>query len=232
MTINVEDLFPFIESRAFTRLLEGMKVTASTYPQGRVVPVTWVRPDMELQKAAYPGIYISYADVSKAEDREVRGPTNLTYAPPGLPTSVQVPADMDDKNSTVTVDWGVDGFDRLSSPYHLPEHPLPYNLDFNVAVLTRNYDENFQLIAQLMQIGRLPERFGGLEVPEDGTVRTLELLGGPDTDVVEDEDGKRLVQTLYSVRVAAELSLYDVEQVKRVEEINIAPVTDPPGFYL
>jgi hypothetical protein len=46
------------------------------------------------------------------------------------------------------------------------------------------------------------------------------LLGGPDTSPLQDEDGKRLLQTVYSVRVTAELSLYDVEAVKRVMTVE------------
>lgn len=226
MTIPVEqalpkDKTPFNESRALDRKLEGIVVTSSTAVSGRGVPVIWVGPDFELQNASYPGIYLSYAGVTRATDREVRGKTNLQYAPPGYPTDVQVPEDFEEKDSDTTVDWGEDGFSRLRSPYSVEDHPIPYNLDFNVTVLTRNYDQNFQIIAALQDIERLPPRFGYLEVPEDGTVRTLELLGGPDTSVLRDDDGKRVIQSLYSVRVAAELSLYEVQQVQRVASVEV-----------
>lgn len=227
MTIPVEnalpqDKFPFIESRALKAKLEGkVLASASNYPNGRAVPVGFVQPDMQVRNAQYPGIYIDYGTVGVAHEREVRGPTNLQYAPPGYPTDVQVPADFEDKDSTATTDWGATGFDRLSSPYYVPEHPIPYNLDFNVSVLTRNYAQAFEIINQLQDIELLPPRFGYLEVPEDGTVRTLEVLGGPEIDPIEDEDSKRVIQTLYSVRVTAELSLYEVQQVQRVLNVNI-----------
>lgn len=232
VTIAFTDRFPAMESRAMRKKLEGMTASASSYPQGRGIPVEYVEPDFELVKASYPGIYIAYGAVTKANDREVRGPTNLQYAPPGLPVDVQVPEDMDNKDSTATVNWPDTGFDRLSSPYYVADHPIPYNLDFQVAVLTRNYQQTFEIIGQLQDIERLPERFGFLEVPEDGTVRTLELLGGPDTSVIRDEDGKRLVQTLYSVRVAAELSLYDVETIKRVETVDVNFIENNTTTYL
>lgn len=234
MTISTSprDHTPFNESRALEKLLTGVKVTASTYPEGRAVPVIWVGPDFELVNASYPGIYISYANVSKANDREVRGKTNLQYAPPGLPTDVQVPADLDDKDSVETHAWDEDaGFDRLTSPYAVEDHPIPYNLDYNITVLTRTYEQMFQIIWNLQQIDRIPARFGGLEIPEDGTVRTLELLGGPETALTRDESNKRVIQTLYSVRVAAELSLYEVQQVQRVETVEVDfrdTVTDSP----
>jgi hypothetical protein len=219
-TTTRRDRTPYIESRAITKKLQGIRVTASNYTQGREVPVAWVEPDFELVKANYPGIYLSYAGVHKADDREVRGPTNLSYAPPGYSEHVVVPLDPDDPDSD-TGDWADDaGFDRLVSPYHLPEHPIPYNFEYNISVLTRNYEQNFEIISQLQEVERLPARFGGLEVPEDGTIRTLDLLGGPETSVIRDEDGKRIVQSVYSVRVTAELMLSDLEQVKRVATVN------------
>jgi hypothetical protein len=53
------------------------------------------------------------------------------------------------------------------------------------------------------------------------------LLGGPDTSMIRDENGKRVMQSVYSVRVAAELSLYEIEQVQRVVTVNI---TEPQQY--
>lgn len=216
------DKTPYNESRALLKKLDGkVLVTASNYPSGRVVPVTWVGPDLELRNAAYPGIYLSYAGNSKASDREVRGKTNLTYAPPGYDQNVTVPADFENKDSVATVNWADDGFSRLRSPYTVDEHPIPYNLDFNVTVVTRNYQQMFEIIAQLDDVDFFSARFASLEVPEDGTIRTLELLGGPDTSMIRDEDGKRLIQSVYSVRVAAELILSEIAEVQRVATVEI-----------
>lgn len=222
------DRTPYIESAALKRKLQGLTVTASNYPNGQQVPVTFVSPDMEVKNAAFPGIYLSYAGVAKASDREHRGTIKLEYAPPGYAEDVLVPVDIDDKDSAATEPWS-NTFDRLTSPYRVDDVPVPYNLDYNVTVLTRNYQQMFEIIAQLDEIERIPARFGGLEVPEDGTVRTLDLLGGPDTGTIRDEDGKRLLQSVYSVRVAAELSLYEVQQVQRVVSVNLVlePWTPP-----
>jgi hypothetical protein len=214
------DKTPYIESEALKKKLTGVMVTASTYPNGRAVPVSFVGPDFELKSASYPGIYLSYAGMSRASEREHRGATNLQYAPPGFPANVQVPKDIDNKDSTETEAWNLT-FDRRTSPYTVYDYPIPYNLDFNVTVVSRNYQQMFEVISQLDEISRISSRFGGLEVPEDGTVRTLELLGGPDTSSLRDEDGKRLLQSVYSVRVAAEISLYDVESVQRVLDVNV-----------
>jgi hypothetical protein len=214
------DKTPYIESEALKKKLTGVMVTASTYPSGRAVPVSFVGPDFELKSASYPGIYLSYAGMSRAPEREHRGSTNLEYAPPGFPANVQVPVDMDDKENLETEAWNLT-FDRRKSPYYVHDYPIPYNLDFNVTVVSRNYQQMFEIIAQLDEIERISTRFSGLEVPEDGTVRTLELLGGPDTSSLKDEDGKRLLQSVYSVRVAAEINLYDVESVSRIFDVDL-----------
>lgn len=214
------DRTPYIESQALKAKLSGMLVTASNYPNGRVVPVSFVAPDLELRNAEYPGVYLSYAGISKASDREHRGSTRLPYAPPGYDEDVLVLVDPDDKDSTATELWS-DTHAIRTSPFWVEDTPVPYNLDFNVSVLTRNYQQMFEIIAQLDEIDRIPARFGGLEVPEDGTVRTLDLLGGPDLGPIPDEDGKRLLQSVYSVRVAAELSLYEVQQVQQVATVNL-----------
>lgn len=211
---------PYIESEAIKKKLSGIRVTASTYPDGREVPAGFVSPDLELRKADYPGIYLSYAGMSRASEREHRGGTRLQYAPPGFPADVLVPKDFEDKDSTETEPWNLT-FDKNTSPYTVWDYPIPYNLDFNITVVTRNYQQMFEIISQLDEIERIPSRFGGLEVPEDGTIRTLELLGGPDTSPIKDEDGKRLLQTVYTVRVAAEISLYDIETVNRIVNIDL-----------
>jgi hypothetical protein len=105
------DKTPYIESEALKKHLTGVKVTASTYPQGRVVPVIFVGPDFELRSATYPGIYLSYAGMDRARDREHRGGTNLQYAPPGYPADVLVPKDFEDKDNTETEPWNLT-FDR------------------------------------------------------------------------------------------------------------------------
>lgn len=232
------DRTPYIESQALKKKLQGVKVTASQYPSGQNVPVGFVGPDFELRGASYPGIYISYGPVTKANDREYRGAINLDYSPPGYPMDIQVPEDFDDKENTETVPWD-ESADGRTSPFWVPDAPIPYNLEFNVIVLTRNYQQTFEIIAQLDEIERIPARFGGLEVPEDGTVRTLDLVGGPETGLIKDEDGQRLIQTVYSVSVAAELSLYEVQQVQRVATVAIdfgywspEPTAEEPDPYL
>lgn len=214
------DKTPYIESEALKKKLSGVKVTATNYTTPREVPVVFIGPDFEVRSAAYPGIYLSYAGMNRAPEREHRGPTTLPYAPPGFPVDVQVPKVLGDPDSTETESWSED-LDPRRSPYFVDEHPIPYNLDFNITVVTRNYQQMFEIIAQLDEGAYLPARFGGLDVPADGTVRTLELLGGPDTSFIKDEDGKRVLQSVYSVRVTAEILPTPVKGAARVTDVDL-----------
>lgn len=207
---------PYIESAALKKKLEGVIVTASNYPQGKAVEVGFVGPDFEVKKATYPGIYISYGPMERAPEREHRGRIPLAYAPPGYDDDVQVP----DGNGG-EVSWRDVGLNRAVSPYTVNDVPIPYNLDFNVTVLSRNYQQLFEIMSQLDEAEYLPSRFGGLEVPQDGTIRTLELLGGPRPALIKDEDGKRVAQAVYTVRVAAEILFYDVESVNRITDVDV-----------
>jgi hypothetical protein len=57
----------------------------------------------------------------------------------------------------------------------------------------------------MAQFDRIPARFGFLTIPEDGTVRRLDLLGGPELVDTRDEDGKRLFRREYLISVSSEL---------------------------
>jgi hypothetical protein len=139
---------------------------------------------------------------------------------------------MEDKNNPATERWILDensNPDPAASPYIVEDVPIPFNLDFQIRVQARTYQQTFQIIDQLSERSYLPARFGFLEVPEDGTIRTLELSGGPEVTPDNDQDGKRVLLTLYSVRVASEKNLYEIEQIQRARTVttNLEHMSDP-----
>jgi hypothetical protein len=234
MTTDFLHGWVFNESRALVKKLQGITVQDATSPTaGRVVPVTFVHTEWNMSDATYPGIYIEYGGIYRATDREHRGPTTLPYAPDGFPGNDLVPADMEDPNNTSLIPWILDensNPDPNASPYWVQDVPVPFNLDFQVSVRARNYEHSFQIVNALADRKYLPERFGYLEVPEDGTVRTLELTGGPEVTLDKDQDGKTIVLSLYSVRVASEKSLYEIERFIRATQVvfNLDGLTQSP----
>jgi len=114
---------------------------------------------------------------------------------------------------------GNDDIDPSTLPY-FAEFPIPYNLDYQVTVYSRKAIHDRMLVAALAATDRVPARFGFLEIPEDGTYRRLDLIGGPNTEADKDRDGKRIFRSTYAVRVSSELIQGAVDTYYRV-------LTDP-----
>ena len=67
---------------------------------------------------------------------------------------------------------------------------------------------------------KLPFRFGSLDV-DDGTVRRLDVLSGPERADYLDRDTKRVYRKVWTVRVSSELPVTTMRQVHRAIETNL-----------
>ncbi|MFF1701335.1 hypothetical protein [Streptomyces sp. NPDC058252] len=157
--------------------------------EGRSVPVRYRVPESELAKQTFPLIVIEHAGLEKADEREHRGRTLLPYAAEGT-TPWWQPTDT--------------GWDVTASPY-IVDFPIPYDIRYRVLVFTRLSEHDIALASAMAQFDRIPARFGFLTIPEDGTVRRLDLLGGPELVDTRDEDGKRLFRREYLISVSSEM---------------------------
>lgn len=179
------------EDAALKYRLQGLTVTDATAPPGgRPVGVRYRLPRDELAALTYPVLVIQHAGMYPAEDRMHSGTVSLPYAPEGY------------------APWWDPGQPALvaGSPYTAP-FPMPWNLDYTVTLYARFWgDHVVPLLGQLARTARLPPKGGELWVPQDGTSRTMMLLGGPEQSYGEDEDGKRLLTSTWRVRVFAELA--------------------------
>ena len=198
------------EAAAIKSKVSGLTVTDSESPSGRPVEVWFRDPENELRDMTFPSIVLEYSGINKASDREHRGITYLPYIPEGFGTS---PVPTVDPVTGADVLWDPGEDDVNLSPFRVADYPIPYNIDFTVTVYSRFQTELMPLMGTLAQNDRLPSRFGYVEVPEDGTVRTLDLIGGPEIVAERDSEGKRLFRAVYSVRVVSELNLFDVMQI-------------------
>jgi hypothetical protein len=193
------------EDRAVKAKLQGLTVTDVNAPDGRAVPVLYRVPESELAAQTFPQIVIEHAGIEKADDREHRGHIRLPYAPEGLPG------------------WWEDGatsHDVTQSPY-IVEYPIPYELRYRIIVFTRTYWHDVALAAALAQIDRIPARFGFLQVPEDGTIRRLDLLGGPELVDTRDADGKRLFRREYLISVSSEMLQAAAVQYAKAQSVAL-----------
>lgn len=183
---------PFIysEDAALKMKLQGLTVTdANAPPGGRAVPVRFRLPQDELANLSYPIIIIEHGEFYPDPEREHRGFIQLPYAPEGFAPWYSGPGNADVANS----------------PYYA-DFPMPYTFNYVVTVYTRFMGVHMRpLVAQLLTEPYLPAKFGFLNVPQDGTVRSMFLVGGPDESYGQDEDGKRLLKTTFLIQVYSEL---------------------------
>ena len=170
--------------------LQGLTVVDGNAPAGgRTVPVRYRLPQDELAGLSYPIIIIEHAGLYPDPEREHRGRIQLPYAPEGFQPWYTGPG-----NAQVA-----------DSPYYA-YFPMPYNFDYIITLYARFMDAHVQpLVATLATEPYLPAKFGYLTVPQDGTVRSMFLQGGPEFSYGKDEDGKRMFSVTYRVRVFSEL---------------------------
>lgn len=214
------------EDGAILRKFAGLTVNdANDGGAGSLRPVTveFRMPETELSDMTFPTVIINPAGISKADDREHRGRTNLPYIPEEY--AGVLPPKTVDPETGLEIDWTQD--DVTLSPFYVDDFPIPYNFDYNVTVYTRFQQHMSELVTALAQQKYIPHRFGYLEVPETQTVRSLDLIGGPATVADRDGMGKRVFRTEYIVRVPSELTTYEYHQIlsgDRIASVNLEVV--------
>jgi hypothetical protein len=167
---------PFIinEEAALKTLLSGITV-ADGGNSARPVGVFYGQPDPQIRQQSYPYITIDLVGVSEEVDRAHRGYATLPYTPEGADSSIK----------TATY-W-----------------PIPVALYYQVTTYARQPRHDRQLIAAVYNNDRLPFRFGSLYIPQDGTLRRLDMLGFVKRDGTEAD--KRLFSNVYNIRISAEV---------------------------
>lgn len=196
---------PFLlnEDAALKKLLTGMTVS-DTGNATRPVGVFYGQPDVQIRQQAYPYITLDLVGISEEIDRAQRGYADLPYHPEG-----SNPA----KSYWTT--W-----------------PIPVQLNYQVTTYSRQPRHDRQMIRLLFSPNRLPLRFGALYIPEDNTLRRLDVLGFIKQDKTEGD--KRLFTNIYNLRVSAEFLpdvLTEMYQVLTPPIITYT-VSDTPFTYV
>lgn len=180
------------EDAALKLKLQGLTVSDANN-SARPVPVRYRLPESEISDLTLPLIVISHDGWYPATERMHDGYTRLPYAPEGLN-----PWFADTGPATTT-------FRPDESPYY-SWFPIPYNFDYIVTVYARfMHEHTIPLVSALAQYNKLHAKFGFLDIPQDGTKRTLQLLGGPKLNTGKDENDKRFFWVDYKIRVFSEL---------------------------
>lgn len=161
------------EDAALKEILKSVFVSDERNQQ-RPVGVWYGQPDPEIRQQSYPYITIDLVNVEEATERSHRGWINYEYH--------------------------FEGTDATKN--YSGEYPIPINLDYQVTTYARQPRHDRQLIGYLLN-DALRLRFATIPVPEDQTVRRLDVLGFSKRDTTE--NGKRLFVNVFTVRVSSEI---------------------------
>jgi hypothetical protein len=185
------------EDLAMKVMLQGIRVTDANAPSnGRPVPVIYRLPETEVVDYTPPIIIIEHIGWFRDPARQHSGFVQIPYAPEGYPTWWA------DSGGLYPA---LDSFDPTDSPYRA-YFPIPYNFDYKIEVHTRlQHEHMIPIVAALAQPGRLYDQWSYLNIPQDGTQRTMLLNGGPEMTYGKDQDDKHIFVTTYNVRVCSEL---------------------------
>lgn len=188
------------EDRAMKAKLSGLVVYDINAPDaGRPVQTIWLDNDTEVTKLTFPSIVISNQGMTFDAERAMGGLIQYTYTPEGFPT------------------YDIEG--GAANPYW-SQVPIPYMINYQIEVIARNNKHATFLEAVLSGPDYLSCRFGYLVIPEDGTIRRLDLAAGPDFQPTRDSDGKRLFHSVYAVKVSTELLPKQILQYQQVQTVH------------
>lgn len=185
------DGFILDEDEALKAHLTGFTVS-DEQAAARPVVVRFGYGDPELsgdipgRQITWPFITINLLAISEEKDRAHRGVVPFTY---------------------------IMGSQAAVSPVTatLAEWPIPMALDYEIVSHSRSARHDRQITAKL--VGQLT-RFDSLDI-DDGTVRRLDLLSGPEDSPRIDADGKREYRTVWTVRVSSEIAAEVARAVAR-----------------
>lgn len=200
------------EDEALRNLLNGAVTVADSSSSARPVRVYYGLPDKEKVDingtSGYPFITLDLVNMSPDPERTRSGPffpdPDSTYAPEDWPVAT-----------------------ALTSLYgELP--PTPYNLDYQITTWARHPRHDRQILRTLLS-GPLPYQFGQVSVVVDNSERRLVLVNVLKRDTL-DSNGKRIYRNVFSVRMSAELAVWQVQLATQVTEVVVTGPTDTTDY--
>ncbi len=183
------------EDAALKTKLGGISVVDLKAPApGRTVPVYYRFPQKEWREVTYPFITLDLVAINEALDRAHRGEIYMRYVPEGFTVT-----NTNDPDTKILTDF-----------------PIPVDLIYTATTWARFPEHDRQIQAAMLGNGKIPFRFGWLEVRN--TIRRLDNLGLTPADTI-DENRKTLFRKIYTMRVSAELFPGLIAEVARVRKV-------------
>jgi hypothetical protein len=202
---NDEDVFEgnqdFEQDERIASELQPKEINGSKMKH---VPVYFRLPENEVRRRVFPYITIDFLSLERDPEREHRGVVYWNdppqyYNPPGLPLS----------GNATSADW-----------------PIPMTITWQVTAWSR-FNRHDRQIMQALFVALQP-RFGFLEMgpvdglPDDASVRRLNLESGPTNGDTRDENGKRVFRKMYTVACSSELMESQFVALQQARSVDIS----------
>jgi len=202
------------EDAALKMRLADIPVADDDDPQ-RVAQVFFRHPVGETEKS-YPFITIELLDITHARDRQ-HSMQDLYYASGiGLTSDQQLSlTNIDyypDEQNTADLDDLVEDSGFLSTDSY-----TPVDLVYQVTTYARSNQHDRQLTRTMLRRVTPFQGRGWIEIPEDGTIRRLDVQGWRPADILDGEAGykKRIFRKVYTLVMNAEIPTSDFIGTKR-----------------
>lgn len=186
----------------------------------RAVKVFFRYPEGETERS-YPFITIEMIDLVHARNRQ-HSESVIVYSKGTTGASATYPNTGPDKmtywpsrkaNMETIVGSESDDF-IISNEF------VPVDLLYQVSTFTRSALHDRQLSAQMLST-IVPFRKGFIDIPEDGTIRRLDLLDWTTADLLDSESGyrKRIFRKIYTLQMSAEIPSSDMVGLSKITTV-------------
>jgi hypothetical protein len=207
--------FTLAEDAALKKRLSDLSVSDDKDPL-RVAQVFFRHPEKTTEKS-YPFITIELTDIRFAAERN-HSYTDLYYASSsGLTPAQQSSLSYVDYYPSEIDPAGMEGLVPVGEYLHTDSY-VPVDLMYSVTTYTRSQHHDRQLSTLMLRrvVPIMPGR-GWIEIPEDGTIRRLDMMGWNSSDILDGEAGykKRMFRKVYTLKMNAEMPASDFTTLTR-----------------
>ena len=184
----------------------------------RPVQVFFRYPEGETERS-YPFMTIEMIDIVHAKNRQ-HSEVEIVFARTGTSQATKFA-----KGPNAMKYWPSRRSDLNqvagSNPFLTSNEFVPVDLLYQISTFTRSALHDRQLSSQMLST-ITPFRKGFIEVPEDGTIRRLDLLDWTTADLLDSEAGyrKRIFRKIYTLQMSAEIPSLDLFGQKQITSIN------------
>jgi hypothetical protein len=195
----------------------------------RAVQVFFRYPEAETERT-YPFLTIEMIDIVHARNRQ-HSETQIVYPKTGIQDRAEFLKSPDAMKYWPSRISNMETIPATNKDFIVSNEFVPVDLLYQVSTFTRSALHDRQLSSQMLST-IVPFRKGFIEVPEDGTVRRLDLLDWTTADLLDSEAGyrKRIFRKIYTLQMTAEIPSTDMYGLQQITSIvpTIVPITSTP----